>query len=46
MSGYGCCGQRSFLTREEKIELLEEYKASLEKEAQGVVEQISALKKE
>ena len=38
-------GQRSFLTREEKAELLEEYKESLQKEIQAVSERIEELKK-
>ena len=37
---------RSFLTREEKIEMLKEYKESLEQEAKGVAEKISYLEKE
>jgi len=37
---------RSFLTREERIELLKEYKESLEKEAKGVSERIKELEKE
>ncbi len=37
--------QRSFLTKEEKIELLSEYKESLEKEAKGVAERISEMQK-
>lgn len=46
--GYGCCGtgfqkERSFLTKEERIELLKEYKNDLEKEAEGVVERIKEL---
>ncbi len=43
----GCCGpeSRSFLTRDEKIELLKEYKDSLEKEAKGVAERIKDLEK-
>lgn len=46
--GYGCCvtevkNARSFLTKGEKIELLKEYKADLEKEAQGVTERIKQL---
>ena len=47
--GYGCCGttgsQRSgsFLTKEERIELLKEYKNDLEKETQGVAEKIKEL---
>jgi hypothetical protein len=38
-----CC--RGFLTKEEKIEHLEEYKKWLEKEKQGVEEAIEDLKK-
>ena len=46
--GYGCCGtgfqkERSFLTKEERIALLKEYKNDLEKEAEGVVERIKEL---
>lgn len=41
----GCCGGRSFLTKEEKIEMLEEYRKELESEAQGVAERIKDLKK-
>ena len=41
-----CCGnERSFLTSEEKIEMLREYKDSLEKEAQGVSERIKDLER-
>jgi hypothetical protein len=46
---YGCCGtsgpqrSRSFLTKEERIELLKEYKNDLEKETQGVAEKIKQL---
>jgi predicted metal-binding protein len=48
--GYGCCSYgnetpRNFLTKEEKIEMLKEYKESLEKEAQGVAERIKELEK-
>ncbi|MBS3136164.1 DUF5320 domain-containing protein [Candidatus Woesearchaeota archaeon] len=39
----GCCGSRSFFTKEEKVEMLKEYKESLEKEAKGVGEQIKSL---
>ena len=42
----GSCGQRSFLTREEKAEMLQEYKESLRKEVQAVSERIEELKKE
>jgi hypothetical protein len=46
--GYGCCGTgfqkaRSFLTKEERIALLKEYKNDLERETQGVVERIKEL---
>ena len=43
--GYGCGSQRSrsFLTKEERIELLKEYKNDLEKETQGVAEKIKEL---
>jgi hypothetical protein len=46
--GYGCCGTgfqkaRSFLTKEERIALLKEYKNDLEKETEGVVERIKEL---
>ncbi len=36
---------RKFLTKEEKIQLLEEYKKWLEKETQGVKEKIEDLNK-
>ena len=47
----GCCGGscgsgRSFLTKEEKIGMLEDYKKSLEQEAAGVAERIKELKKQ
>ena len=47
MGGYNCCGSgyRSFLTKEEKLEMLKEYKESLEKEAKGVGERIKDLEK-
>jgi hypothetical protein len=46
--GYGCCGARvdqvrNFLTREERIALLKEYKDGLEKEVQGIGERIKEL---
>ncbi len=43
--GCGYHGGRSFLTKEEKIEMLEEYKKYLEKEAKGVGERIRELQK-
>jgi len=36
---------RSYLTKEEKIEMLKEYKEALENEAKGVEERIKELKK-
>jgi len=38
------CGERHYLTREEKIQWLEDYKADLQKELQGVDERIEELK--
>lgn len=39
-----CCGTgRAFLTKSEKVEMLREYKESLEKEAKGVAERIKEL---
>jgi hypothetical protein len=38
-------GMRSFLTKEEKIEILKNYKEELEKEAKGVAERIKQLEK-
>jgi methyltransferase-like protein len=42
----GYNGMRSFLTREERIEILKEYKENLENEAKGVSERIKELEKE
>jgi hypothetical protein len=49
--GFGCCGislnqGRSFLTRDERISLLKEYKDDLEKEVKGISERIKDLEKE
>jgi hypothetical protein len=44
--GGGCCGGRAFLTKEEKIERLDEYREWLLSEAKGVEEAIEELKKE
>jgi len=49
--GYNCCGEsmqtaRNFLTKEERIALLKEYKDDLDKESQGVSERIKHLEKE
>ena len=50
--GYSCGSSRSFLTKEEKIEMLKEYKKALEEqrkelenEAKGVSERIAELEK-
>jgi hypothetical protein len=48
--GNSCCGTyaqktRSFLTKEERISLLKEYKEDLDKESQGVAEKIKDLEK-
>jgi hypothetical protein len=48
MCGNACeCGNgmRNFLTKEEKLELLKEYKDRLEKEANGVSEAIKQIEK-
>ncbi len=48
---HGCCnttnfcGPRNFLTKEEKVDLLKEYKESLEKEVRGITERIRDLEK-
>jgi len=43
--GCGTGGIRSFLTKDEKIEILKEYKKNLESEAKGVAERIKDLEK-
>ncbi|MEK6953074.1 MAG: hypothetical protein AABX29_08735 [Nanoarchaeota archaeon] len=42
---YGSCNGRSFLTKEERIEILKEYKEDLENESKGVSERIRELEK-
>jgi len=43
----GCgCGERRFLSRKEKIEMLEEYREALKNELEGVEEQLKDLGKE
>jgi hypothetical protein len=42
-SGRGFQRARSFLTKEERVALLKEYKQDLEKESQGVAERIKEL---
>ncbi len=45
--GNGYCGSsRGFLTRDEKLQMLQEYKEELDKESQGVAERITELRKE
>ena len=39
------CEPRNFFTKEEKIDMLKDYKEQLEKEAQGVTERIKELEK-
>ena len=48
MNCYGCASAmpRGFLTKEEKLELLKEYKENLDKEAKGVAERIEEIKEE
>jgi hypothetical protein len=43
----GCCSTsvRSFPTKEERVEMLEEYQEALNKESKGVMERIKELKK-
>lgn len=41
----GTGGMRNFLTKEEKLEILKEYKKNLENEAKGVGERIKDLEK-
>jgi hypothetical protein len=38
-------GMRNFLTKEERVEILKQYKESLENEAKGVSERIKELEK-
>ncbi|MEN9626771.1 MAG: hypothetical protein RL557_1099 [archaeon] len=46
--GYSCGDStvRQFLTKEERIEMLKEYKESLEKEVRGIQERIEDLEEE
>ncbi len=45
MCGCGCEGRR-FLSKKEKMEMLEEYRESLKNELEGVEEELKALKGE
>lgn len=40
-----CGRERAFFTREEKVEMLKEYRSTLENELQGVIEKIKELEK-
>ena len=46
MDCYGgmCAPARRFLTKEEKIEMLEEYKERLDQESKGVAERIQEIR--
>ena len=39
------CGGRRFLSRKEKVEVLEEYRESLKNELEGVEEELNELKR-
>lgn len=41
----GCGMERNFLTKEEKTQLLKDYREYLEKESKGVAEKIKELEK-
>jgi hypothetical protein len=41
----GCGSARNFLTKEEKLEILKEYKSELESEVKGVDERIKEIQK-
>jgi hypothetical protein len=41
-----CYGGRRFLTKEERVEWLEDYKSNLENELKGVTERIAELKQQ
>jgi len=41
-----CYGGRRFLTKEERVEWLEDYKNDLENELKGVTERIAQLKQQ
>jgi hypothetical protein len=45
MCGCGCGGRR-FLSRKEKVEMLEEYRESLKNELEGVEEELKELQRE
>lgn len=41
-----CCGGRKFLSKKEKIEMLEDYRESLQNELEGLEEELKKLKSE
>jgi len=44
---FGCgCGRRKFLSKKERIEMLEEYRESLKCELEGVEEELKGLQME
>ena len=45
MCGSANCGPRNFLTKKEKIEILNDYRESLENELKGLTERIKELEK-
>jgi hypothetical protein len=40
------CGERRFMSRKERIEMLDEYSESLKRELEGVLEELRELKGE
>lgn len=42
---HGCCVNRSYLTKDERIDMLKEYKEALDNESKGVEERIKELEK-
>lgn len=46
MCNCGFAGGRGFLTKQEKLEMLKEYKENLDKEAEAVSERIKDIQKE
>ncbi len=44
-NGY-CGGSRNFLTKKERIQMLQEYKEELDQESKGVAERITELEEE
>ena len=40
-----CSGNRHFLTKDEKVEMLKDYKENLEKEVSGITERIKEIER-